>query len=120
MFATQLTVAGTSVSQVYDLISINGGNSERRDATAALDAPERLIIKHEPVSKGTLKSDRHLVRFEATLPQAVTALPVTGSVHIVIDAPRDTVSAAKILDLVDQVRNFLTAGNLTKLLNNEP
>lgn len=121
MFNTDITLAGdASSSTTYSLTSIDGGNSDRRDAAAALDSPKSLFIKHEDVTRGTLKSDRHLVRLERTAPQAVTLLPVTASVHVVIDAPRDTITAVMISDMVTQLKNFLTSGNLTKLLNDEP
>jgi hypothetical protein len=120
MFANDVTVTGTSVAVTYSLRSVKDGNSIRNDATVALDSPKAMLVKHEAITKGTLKSDRHLVRFERTAPQGTTLLPVLASAHVVIDAPRDTITAAQVLDLIDQLRNFLTAGNVTKLLNNEP
>jgi hypothetical protein len=120
MFANDVALAGTSVTTTYSLISVSGGNSVRKDATVALDSPKSLLIKHEAITKGTLHSDRHLVRLERTAPQAGTLLPVTGSVHVVIDAPRDTITSAHILDMIDQLKTFLVAGNWTKLSNSEP
>lgn len=121
MFANDITLAGdASSSTTYSLTSINGGNADRRDAASALDSPKALLIKHEDVTRNGLKADRHLVRLEKTLPQASTLIPVTGSVHVVIDAPRDTITAAMIQDMATQLKNFLSAGNITKLLNDEP
>jgi hypothetical protein len=121
MFTNDITLAGDAGSStVYALISVEGGNSARRDGAAGLDSPKNMLIKHERVTKGTLTSDRHLVRLEKTLPQATTLVPVTGSIHVVIDAPRDTITVAMLKDMTTQLKNFLSAANIDKLVNNEP
>jgi hypothetical protein len=119
MFGIDVTVTGTTVPVTYSLVNTNDG-SLRADSTVALDSPKRMLVKHQPITKGSLKSDRHMVRFERTSPQATTLLPVSASAHLVVEAPRDTITVAQVQDLVDQIRNFATAANILKLLNNEP
>jgi hypothetical protein len=121
MFTNDITLAGDAGSStVYALISVEGGNSARRDGASGLDLPKDMLIKHERVTKKTLTSDRHLVRLEKTKPESVSLLPVTASVHVVLDVPRGTITVAEIKDMVTQLKNFLSAGNIDKLINNEP
>jgi hypothetical protein len=121
MFTNDITLAGdASSSQTYSLIDVDNGNSVRKNAAAPLDAPQLMTIKHESYSKGTLKGTRHLVRLERVRAQATTLIPVTGSVHVVIDAPDNTVTPADIKDMFTQIKNFLTAGAITQVLNGEP
>jgi hypothetical protein len=121
MLLNDITLAGdASSSQTYSLISVQDGNSVRRNSAAPSDAPQQLIVKHESYSKGSLKGTRHLVRLERTRAQATSLTPVTGSVHLVIDAPGDTVTAADLKDMFTQLKNLLTAGVVTQVLNGEP
>jgi hypothetical protein len=121
MLTNDITLAGdASSSTTYKFANLSGGNSERRDTSLGLDKPRRLFVKHELVTRGGVKYDRHLVRLEREEPQAETLTPVVGSVHVVIDAPRSTVTVAQLQDMVTQVKNLLSAANVTLLLNNEP
>jgi hypothetical protein len=121
MFTNDITLAGdASSSQTYSLIDVDGGNSVRRNSAAPLDAPQVMTIKHESYTKGSIKGTRHLVRLERTRAQATSLTPVTGSVHVVIDAPNDTVTPADLKDMFTQLKNFLTAGAITQVLNGEP
>jgi hypothetical protein len=121
MLLNDVAVDGTSTTITYSLVSIVNGSSVRRDATAALDSPRDLLIKHEQVSKGSLFSDRHLIRFERTALQAETLVPVKGAVHLVIEAPRTTITAAMIIDMIAQLRDMLSdAAIVAKILNSEP
>jgi hypothetical protein len=89
-------------------------------AAAAPDAPQLLTVKHESYNKGGIKGVRHLVRLERARAQATTLTQVTGSVHIVFDAPQDTVTANDIKDMFTQLKNLLSAGVVTQVLNGEP
>jgi hypothetical protein len=122
MFNTDITLIGDAASSTtYSLTSVVGGNADRFDATAAADSPKGLFIKHEKVKRNGLSATRHLVRLERTSPQATTLAPVTGSVHLVIEEPNDTITAAQLKDMITQLRNFLTAGGyVDKLFNDEP
>jgi hypothetical protein len=121
MFNNDITLAGdASSSQMYSLIDVDGGNSIRKVAAAPLDAPQQLLIKHEPYAKGAIKGVRHLVRLERSRSQATTLIPVTGSVHVVFDAPNDTVTPADLKDMFTQLKNLLNAGAIVQVLNGEP
>jgi hypothetical protein len=121
MLSLDITLAGDAgSSQTYSTVSIADGNSVRRNAAAPLDAPQQLIVKHESYAKGATKGQRHLVRLERTRAQATSLTPITGSVHLVIDAPADTVSAADLKDMFTQLKALLTAGVVNQILNGEP
>jgi hypothetical protein len=121
MFNNDITLAGdASSSQMYSLIDVDNGNSVRKNAAAPLDAPQLMTIKHESYKKGSISGVRHLVRLERTRAQSTSLTPVTGSVHVVFDAPNDTVTPADLKDMFTQLKNFLSAGAITQVLNGEP
>jgi len=121
MFTTAITLAGdASSSQVYDLQSITGSKSIRGDVALGAALPRLMTISHSVAGKGTQISDRHLVRLDLVKADAVTGETVNGSTYIVLDMPRKTFTVAQLQDQVTQLKNFLTAGNVAKLLNNEP
>lgn len=121
MFNNDITLAGDAgSSQMYSLIDVDNGNSVRKNAAAPLDAPQLMTIKHESYAKGAIKGTRHLVRLERSRAQATTLIPVTGSVHVVFDAPNDTVTPAELKDMFTQLKNFLNSGAITQVLNGEP
>lgn len=121
MLNTDITLAGdASSSQTYSLVSIEGGNSLRRNSAAPLDAPQVMAVKHDQYTKGTIKGARHLVRLDRSRAQATTLIPVTGSVYVVFDAPEGTISVADLKDMFTQLKNLLTAGVISQILNSEP
>lgn len=121
MLSLDITLAGdASSSQIYSLVSVEQGNSIRSNASAPTDSPQVMTVKHESYTKGTVKGKRHLVRLERTRPEAETATPVTGSVHVVFDLPNATVTAADLKDMFTQIKNLLTAGIITQIFNGEP
>jgi len=121
MFNNDITLAGTSTSKTYSLISVNGSKAIRTDATAPLGEPRVLTLSHQQVSRSYGTVDRHLVRLDETVSGTSPAPDVQISVQLVIEVPRETATAAQVADVVDRLEAFTsTAGYLTKLLNNEP
>lgn len=128
MFGTTLTltpstgVATTSaVARVYDLTSIEAGKAIRTNAAAGLSTPQVLTISHAPAGSGDKVRDRHLVRLDQTFAASGDIPAQTASVYLVIDAPRNTVTAANLHDMVGTVLHQCnTVANLAKLYNNEP
>lgn len=122
MFTTDIVLAGESSStRTYSLRSIEGGNSIRANALAPVGESELLTIKHSSsINKDGLAVERHLVRLDL---QKVTSegKPANVSVYVVIEVPQDAViTAAIVKDMRTQMVNFLTLGNVDKLLNDEP
>lgn len=123
MFNTSITLAGESSStRNYDLVSMDGGNSVRKNPLAPVGELESLSIRHSSsVQKDTgLTIDRHLVRFDL---QKVTSggEPANLGVYVVMEVPRDSViTAALVKDIRTQMVNLLTLGNVDKILNGEP
>jgi hypothetical protein len=121
MFSLDITLAGdASSSQTYSLVDVDNGNSVRRNSAAPSDAPQLMTIKHESRVSGGISGKRHLIRLDRSRAQATTLTQVQGSVYVVIDAPDNTVTAADLKDMFTQLKNFLTAGAITQILNGEP
>lgn len=121
MFANDITLAGdNSSSTVYSLLSIADGKSIRGNAAATLGQPQTLTVSHSTAKRGSLTVDRHLVRLDKTKLNALSA-PVTCGLYVVLEVPRDsTFLESEVLDMSTQLKNFLSQGNIDKLLNGEP
>jgi hypothetical protein len=121
MFNNDITLAGTSLSKTYSLISVSGSKSIRTDATAPLGEPRTLTVSHQQVSRSGVTADRHLIRIDHTISGVAPAPDVVISAQLVIEVPRETATAAQVQDVVDLMESFTgTAGYITKILNNEP
>ena len=121
MYPNDITLAGTSTSKTYSLVSVQGRKAERQDATAPLGEPRGLVISHQPVTRSWGAADRHLVRLDETVSGVSPAPDVQISVQLVIEVPRETATAAQVKDVKDRLVAFLgTAGYVDKLLNSEP
>jgi hypothetical protein len=123
-FTTDIQLTGDAASdQTYSQISLVAGKCIRSDSARTLGNPRTLIISHEQVGKQLKAMDRHLIRLNIVEEDTGTEeiATISGSVYCVIEAPRRIVTEAMLSDMVTQMVDFLTtAGNLTKILNNEP
>lgn len=121
MFSNDITLAGdASSSTTYALRSVVDGKSIRSDASATLGSPKSLTVNHSVIKKADgLMADRHLARFDRTEVNS-EGKSSTASVYVVLEVPRSIVTEAQVLDMVTQLKNFLSTGNLDKLLNSEP
>ena len=120
-FSQDITLAGdASSSRVYAETSQKDGNTIRKVASAPLNAPEVLQIKHQESSRGGVPLDRHVVRLDLTKITSA-GLPVIASVYMTFEVPRDSaVTVAMIKDMRTQMNNFTVDANVVKLLNGEP
>lgn len=120
MFTNDLTLAGTSTSKTYSLISVADQKSVRRDSTTTLGNPREMVISHQTAKGPNGEAvDRHMVRLDLTKTSSLGQAH-TGSAYVVLVAPRAEITEGEILDMVDQLKAFLTAGNVDKVLNGEP
>jgi len=121
MFATDITLAGdASSTRTYALTSIVNGKAIRANASVAAGEAEVLTISHGQKSKDPSAPTRHLIRLDLQKVNSTSGLSQTGSVYAVIEEPQNTVTTAQIQDMVTQLKNFLSAANVAKLLNDEP
>lgn len=121
MFANDITLAGdASSTRTYALTSILNGSSIRSNASVAAGEAELMSISNTRKSKAPDSPTRHLVRLDLTRVNSTTGVPATGSVYVVIEEPQATITPVMIQDMVTQLKNFLTAANVTKILNDEP
>jgi hypothetical protein len=122
MFADPITLVGDSAStRDYKLRSIVAGNSERGNASAPANELENLSIKHSRSVKNGVVVKRHLVRLDLGKVNATTQVLHTAGVYAVLEVPTDSsITSTMIKDMVTQLKNFLTAGNVSALINEEP
>jgi hypothetical protein len=120
-FNNDITLAGTSTSKTYSWISLDNKKCIRQDATAPLDAPRKMTISHQEVTRSYGVADRHLIRLDFNS-VGVSPIPtVLGTLGLTLEVPRVNFTLAQVTDLKDQLVSFLnTAGNLAKILNSEP
>lgn len=123
MFTSDLALTdATPTTFTYSQISLESNKSIRNDASRGLAYPRSLVISHTVSGAGKKISDRTLVRLNDVREDTAAAdgSAQTGSVYLVIDRPRRVVTTAQITSMIDQLKGFLTSGNVTKLLNGEP
>jgi len=122
MLTDPITLVGDSSStRAYALRSITDGKSIRSVASpVAPITGELLSIGTTVASKGSVTTDRHLIRLDRTIPNAA-GTPVTASYYVVIEVPRDVViTQAIIKDMRTQMSALLVDATLVKILNGEP
>lgn len=113
-------VDGSSASQTYSLISMNAGKSIRSNPARPVSEPIVLTISHESLKKVQKTHYRHLIRLDLTELDTDNSTRFSGYVYVVIGQDDRVVTEAMMQDLVVQLIGFLSAGNITKLLRNEP
>jgi hypothetical protein len=91
--SNQITVNDGVGDVVYEQISQSNSENIFRDVASSLANPCTLRIAH--TDGGPNGTDRHLVQFARTDDDA-DGMPITGTVHIVIAAPRTGVAKADL------------------------
>lgn len=108
--ATDPTVINDGTAdKSYKLVSLTEREAIFRDAATNLIEPNTLRISHSPASSNT-GTDRHLVQLGFTkLDVDDLQTPYTGTVHIVIAAPRKAVPEADLLKEYIKLHTYITA-----------
>lgn len=120
-FSADITIAdSTPANQTYSLLTMDGSKTLRKNTARALETPCIMTVSHTVQGKAAGIRDRHLVRFDLTELDTDGITPYSGAVYLVLDKPRRAITDAQIYDLVVQMKNYLTSGNVTKVLNGEP
>lgn len=132
MFNTDISLnptsfGGTNAAKVYSLVlPLSTDSSLRRVSSTSATTPETLKIAHQQSSSknevGVLQYNQHLIRLDQSFTDTIKG---TGqlSAWLVIRNPIGTtaITSQMIIDLVGRLFAFeQTAGNLDKILNNEP
>jgi hypothetical protein len=132
---------GTSDSQTYSLLSINGERSQRSKASVATTNPSVLSLAHtvrstkglrsvdnSSVTGQTIMFDRHLIRLDTNVAQTLVLDPefkVNRSVQLVIEVPRLGASTPTSTNMSDDICRIVTMlrtsslANLIRVLNSE-
>jgi hypothetical protein len=123
MLTQDITLAGDSSStRVYAQTAgpTETSNSSIRKAPAATGELESLTVKHSTSSRNGTVVKRHLARLDLGKVNSTSQKQQVASVYVVMEVPQDTViTSAQISDMTTQLKNLLSAGNVTKLLNDE-
>jgi hypothetical protein len=122
MLSDDITLAGdASSSQMYSFQNYPTPTSSLRgDKVAGSVLPRTMSIAHSVSKKGTLSTERHVVRLNLSKANAVTGEKVTGSVYVVFERPLDdAVTVAHYKDMFTQLKALLTAGAIEQVLNGE-
>lgn len=117
------TTGGASANSTYVSLGLPQGDASiRRVAATAATAPETLTVKHSMVTrKGTVKVDRHLVRFDSTFNDTLLGAQ-TVSAWLVVEVPRgvSAIGSTQYNEVLGRLHAFLAlSGVKTKLYNGE-
>jgi hypothetical protein len=98
-----------TADKTYSLVSLTEREALYRDQATDLSEPNTLRISHQ-VAKTNLGIDRHLISFGYTKEDTDDEeTPYTGTVHVVIAAPRKAVPEADLLKEWLKLSAFVTA-----------
>lgn len=119
MFSDRITLTdAAAAAQDYDAVEIKSNSTVRRDATRDLDQPMALTVSHETTKdKKRVNSAVMLDRTELDSGDGVTL----GNARILCKISYDVeqITAAHLQEMVEEVKEFLSTANVTKLLNKE-
>ena len=98
-----------TAAKSYNLVSLTESEALFRDAATTLTEPNTLRISHQFANKAT-GIDRHLVALGFTKEDTDDLeTPYTGTVHVVIAAPRKAVPEADLLKEWIKLETYVTA-----------
>lgn len=120
-FTESITLTDGTVSNTVSTISVKDAETIRRDASRGLSLPYIMRIGTQKTGSGKNIQNRHVVRIDSTVQYDTEdpAAKATRSVYFNIVEPEAIFDAADVQILVDQLKGFLTASNVAKLLNGE-
>jgi len=108
--ATDPTVINDGTAdKSYNLMSLTESEAIYRDAATDLVEPNTLRISHQ-LAKNSSGIDRHLVSFGFTKKDTDDLeTPYTGTIHVVVAAPRKAVPEADLLKEWIKLHTYVTA-----------
>jgi hypothetical protein len=118
----------TNVAKVFTLVapvsSADGStrSTVRLNHSAALGAPEQLVISHQAVKAkpGVPALDRHLIRIDITKPADSTNPEAVLSSYLNLIVPRGLFTSTEIKDSVGMLIDVINSGTtLARLLQND-
>ncbi len=122
MFSDPLTLADASATnKTFYTIGFGPSSTIRSETARTPDKPRTLQISHEKTkgSNGSPSVARHLVKASSTDKDA-DGVYHTCTAHVVITTPADFDGETSIQDLVAFLKNFLSSGNVSSLLDGQP
>lgn len=120
--ASDITLNDGTNSTVMSEISRTGTETLRRAATRGLVFPKTFRVSHQSVNAQVGgKSNRVLVRIDdiQNVDVADPSSKAGEAVYFVLQKPEKLPDPANIQKMVVELKTFLTAENITKLLNGE-
>lgn len=120
--SADVTLNNGTTTTVVSEISRTGNETLRRAASRGLIYPKTLRISHQSVKAGKSGvANRFVVRLDDVQSVSVDdpLVKAMDSVYLVVQRPEILTDSATVLALVEELKTFLTAANLAKLLNGE-
>lgn len=121
-FTSDLTLNDGTNNTVLSEISRQGNETLRRVSARGLVYPKTMRISHQQSKiAGSGKVNRCVVRIDDIQSISATdpAMKATEAIYLVIQKPEVLPVQANIQKMVVELKGFLTAENVTKLLNGE-
>lgn len=120
-FPEEITLTDGTTNNVVSTISVKDSETIRRDANRGLSLPYTMRIGAQKVGSGITATNRHVVRLDSSVNYDLEnpAAKISRSVYLNIIEPEVIFSASEVQIMINQLKGFLTAGNVIKLLNGE-
>jgi hypothetical protein len=119
MFTDDITLQDATASdQVYSRVSSTSNSSIRRDATRPLDQPMALTISHE-TSKDKKRVNSAVMLDKTVLDSGDSVTLGNARVLFKLSYDVEQITASDLSEMIDEVVEFLSSANQTKLLNKE-
>lgn len=103
---------GTPQAHVFTYVGTVNNRVIRSELAAAPETPKQLIHAHSVSTKGTVKTQSHLLRMDVTVLDSDGITPHTANIRVMCDIPNPILSDALCADLAAYVRNWATAQNV--------
>jgi hypothetical protein len=118
-FTDRITLQdATPADQHFDKVSSATNSTVRRDASQPLDQPQALTISHE-VTKDQKRVNSAVMLDRTVLDSGDSVTLGNARVLVKLSYDVEQITAADITEMVDEVKEFLSTANVTKLLNRE-
>lgn len=118
-FSDRITLQNaTPADQHYDAVIKNSNSTVRRDASRPLDQPMALTVSHETTKDG--KRVNTAVMLDKTVLDSGDNVTL-GNARVLFKLSYDVqqLTSSELQEMIDEVKEFLSASNCTKLFNKE-
>lgn len=118
-FTDRITLQdATPADQHYDAVVKNSNSTVRRDSSRPLDQPMALTISHE-TTKDQKRVNSAIMLDKTVLDSGDNV--TLGNARILFKLSYDVqqLTSVELSEMIDEIKEFLSVANVTKLLNKE-